>query len=147
METIFLCICLAVVIYALCKCSDATAVSKIKSGVKSQNVSEHIDRLNELHERLRVIDELIGDISSCSPQSHHKSISVEWISNSGKKNRYDICVDGKGKSTKEFLKYAYLEREKVRSEMYSETEEISKQCKETSAVSVKGERKYQVSKR
>lgn len=147
METIFWCICLAVGIYALYKYSNSTAEDGGKSSMNFTNVSEHIDRLNELRENLRVVEELIADISVCSPKRHQKSVTVEWTSTSGKKNQYNIWVDGKCQNTKELLKYAYSERDRLRSEMQTETKKLSEQCKDTSAASVKGKRKYQTSKR
>ncbi len=147
METIFWFVCLAVGVSLLYKWSNSAAAFDNKNSMNFSNVSKHIDRLNELRERLRVIEELIADISLCSPKEHQKSISVEWTGNSGKKNQYNIWVDGKSQNTKDILKYAYSERDRLRLAMQSETKKLSEQCKDNYTVPIKEERKYQVNKR
>lgn len=133
METIFCLAYLVVVVYLLSRWANASSSSGDKSGMDFTSVSENIDRLNELRERLRVIEELIADVSICSPQEHQKSISFEWTSTSGKKKQYDIWVDGKCQNTKDILKFAYSERDRLRSSLQSETKKLSEQCMEKNA--------------
>lgn len=92
------------------------------------NVADNIDRINELNERLRVIEELICDIAVCSPKEHHKAVSFEWTSSSGKKKQYDIWVDGNCRNTKDILKFAYSERERLRCSLRYETKKLSEKC-------------------
>ncbi|MDE5772172.1 MAG: hypothetical protein K2I06_11200 [Ruminococcus sp.] len=128
MEGIFCLAYLAVVVYILYKRYNASASSAKKKDMDFTSVSEHLNLLNEISEKLQVIEELITDISICSPEEHQKSISIEWTSASGKKNQYDIWVDGECTNTKEILKFAYSERDRLRCSLQSETKKLSERC-------------------
>lgn len=128
MEAIFGIACLAAVINFLYKHSSAIEDTGGRNGMDFTDVSERIDRVNEIRERLAVIENFITDISVCSPDEHQKYVSFEWTSASGRNNRYNICVDGDNKNTKDILKFAYAERDRLRSSLQSETKKLSERC-------------------
>lgn len=128
MEAILGIACLAAIINLLYKHGNVIQNTGGRNGMDFTDVSEQIDRVNEIRERLGTIEELITDISICSPDEHHKWIAFEWTSASGKNNRYDIWIDGCNKNTKDILKFVYAERDRLRTSLQTETRKLSERC-------------------
>lgn len=128
MQVIFTIAFLAVLINLLYRYSNAVGEANGRNGTEFTDVSNHIDRINDIRERLEIIENLIADISVCSPEQHHKHISFEWSGETGGNKRYDICVDGGNGNTKDILKFAYSERDRLRTSLRSETKKLSKSC-------------------
>ena len=115
-----------VILYFLCRRPDTLSGSDNKKEIDYTEVSEHIEHLKDLKEKLQAIEELINDITVCSPGKHHKSISFEWVTASGKTMRYNISVISG--STSDILKFAYAERDRLYSLLQTETKKFSGQC-------------------
>lgn len=95
METILVLIYCSAVIYGLYKIYNRYYRSDENSDIEFQSISEQIEHLNELREQLQTVEEMITDISICSPDEHEKVISCEWMNSLGNKFKYDLWVDGK----------------------------------------------------
>lgn len=128
MEAIFGIACLAAIINFLYKYGNDVQSTGGRNDMDFTDISEHIDRVNEIRERLEIIENFITDISVCSPEEHQKYISFEWSNASGRNNKYNICVDGDNKNTKDILKFAYAERNRLRTSLQLETKKLSERC-------------------
>lgn len=132
MEIILCLIYCFVVIYGLYKiynryyryCSDEN------SDIEFQSISEQIEYLNDLREQLQTVEEMITDISICSPDEHEKVISCEWMNSRGNKLRYDLWINGKNSTSEDLLKIAYSERRRLRTSLKSEIKKLSERCNE-----------------
>lgn len=119
---------LAAIINFLYKHSDFVQSTGGRCDMDFTDISEYIDQVNEIREQLEVIENFITDISVCSPEEHQKFVAFEWTNASGASNRYNIRVDGDNKNTKDILKFAYAERERLRTSLQSETKKLSERC-------------------
>lgn len=130
METILVITYCSAVIYILYKIYNRYYRSDEDSDIEFQNISEQIEHLNELREQLQTIEEMITDVSICSPDEHEKVISCEWMNSLGNKLKYDLWVDGKNSTSEELLKIAYSERRRLRTSLKSEIKKLSERCNE-----------------
>lgn len=94
------------------------------------SVAEAIDEMNSTKEQLAAIEEMITDVSVCSPDEHGKFISCEWMSSLGNKLRYDLFVDGNNNTSEELLKIAYSERARLRTLLRQQIRNLSDRCNE-----------------
>lgn len=128
---IFLClIYCSVVIYGLYKIYNRYYHSDENSDIEFQSISEQIEHLNDLREQLQTVEEMITDISICSPDEHEKVISCEWMSSRGDKLRYDLWINGKNSTSEDLLKIAYSERRRLRTSLKAEIKKLSERCNE-----------------
>ncbi len=123
---------LAFLIYILYKFRTKLNSTDDNGRIEFNCVSERIERLNNIRERLQTVEEMITDITVCSPDEHEKVISCEWMNGVGKKQRYDLWIDGKNNNSNELLKIAYSERKRLRSSLLSEIKDLSERCYENS---------------
>ena len=130
METILVITYCSAVIYILYKIYNRYYRSDENSDIEFQSISEQIEHLNELREQLQTIEEMITDVSICSPDEHEKVISCEWMNSLGNKLKYDLWVDGKNSTSEELLKIAYSERRRLRTSLKSEIKKLSERCNE-----------------
>lgn len=130
METILVITYCSTVIYILYKIYNRYYRSDENSDIEFQSISEQIEHLNELREQLQTIEEMITDVSICSPDEHEKVISCEWMNSIGNKLKYDLWVDGKNSTSEELLKIAYSERRRLRTSLKSEIKKLSERCNE-----------------
>lgn len=94
------------------------------------SVAEAIDEMNSTKEQLAAIEEMITDVSVCSPDEHGKFISCEWMSSLGNKFKYDLFVDGTNCASEEMLKIAYSERARLRALLHQQIRNLSDRCNE-----------------
>lgn len=92
------------------------------------SVSEAIDEINHTKNQLASIEEMITDVSICSPDEHGKYISCEWMSSLGNKYKYDLFVDGVNDASEEMLKIAYSERARLRTLLRQQIRNLSDRC-------------------
>lgn len=130
MEIILCLVYCSTVIYGLYKLYIRYHCSEADGDIEFQSISEQIEHLNELREKLQTVEEMITDVSICSPDEHEKVISCEWMNSLGDKLRYDLWVDGKNGTSEELLKIAYAERSRLRSALKSEIKKMSERCNE-----------------
>ncbi len=94
------------------------------------SVAEAIDEMNSTKEQIAAIEEMITDVSICSPDEHGKFISCEWMSSLGNKFKYDLFVDGTNCASEEMLKIAYSERARLRALLHQQIRNLSDRCNE-----------------
>ena len=104
------------IIYGLYRFHNHNKRSEENGDIDFQHISEQIEYLSELREKLSTIEEMI--------------ISCEWINGVGDKFRYDLWVDGNNSTSEELLKIAYSERCRLRSALNSEIQKMSERCNE-----------------
>ncbi len=130
MEIMLCLIYYSVVIYGLYKIYNRYYRSDENSDIEFQSISEQIEHLNDLREQLQTVEEMITDISICSPDEHEKVISCEWMNSRGNKLRYDLWINGKNSTSEDLLKIAYSERRRLRTSLKSEIKKLSERCNE-----------------
>ena len=130
MEIILCLVYCSAVIYGVYKLYIHYYRTEENGDIEFQNISEQIEHLNELREQLQTIEEMITDVSICSPDEHEKVISCEWINSLGNKFKYDLWADGKNSTSEELLKIAYSERRRLRSALKLEIKKMSEWCNE-----------------
>ena len=118
------------IIYGLYRIHNHNKRSEENGDIDFQHISDQIEYLSELREKLSTIEEMITDVSICSPDEHEKIISCEWINGVGDKFRYDLWVDGNDSTSEELLKIAYSERCRLRSALNAEIQKMSERCNE-----------------
>jgi len=123
---------LAFLIYILYRFCHKFNISDDNGRIEFDCISERIERLNNIRERLQTVEEMITDITVCSPDEHEKVISREWLNGVGEKQKYDLWIDGKNNNSNELLKIAYSERKRLRSSLLSEIKDLSERCYENS---------------
>lgn len=123
---------LAFLIYILYKFQHKLNNSNDNGRIEFDYISERIERLNNIREQLQTVEEMITDITVCSPDEHEKVISCEWLNGVGEKQKYDLWIDGKNNNSNELLKIAFSERKRLRSSMLSEIKNLSERCYENS---------------
>lgn len=98
--------------------------------VEFETVNERIDYLNQLKQQLVSIEEMITDIESCEPDELEKVLRCEWSNAVGERFSYDLWVDGENLVSKELLRIAYSERQRLRTSLKSEIRNLSDRCNE-----------------
>lgn len=127
METIIYILYLALVLYGLYwlhkryKLTDDT-------DIEFDTVNERLDYLNHLKQQLLSIEEMITDIESCEPDELEKPLRCEWTNATGEKFSYDLWIDGESLVSKELLKIAYSERQRLRTSLKTEIKNLSDRC-------------------
>ncbi len=98
--------------------------------IEFDTVNERIDYLNQLKQQLQSIEEMITDIESCQPDELEKVFRCEWSGAVGERFAYDLWVDGESHISKELLKIAYSERQRLRASLKAEIRNLSDRCNE-----------------
>lgn len=116
--------------YLFFKSMNTSDEENIDEDIEFLSVSEAIDEINHTKEQLAAIEEMITDVSICSPDEHGKYISCEWMSSLGNKYKYDLFVDGVNGASEEMLKIAYSERTRLRTLLRQQIRNLSDRCNE-----------------
>ncbi len=85
-------------------------------------VSEYIDRLNELKNKIETIERMITDIELCEPDQRATAFN---ISMPGSSASYDLLINNDHEKILELLK---SERKKLRSSLQKELSEMQYRC-------------------
>jgi hypothetical protein len=70
-------------------------VSKSEETISFNTIEEYINSLNQLKQRLDIIEQMITDIEVCSPDEEIKGVKVSIPNNQGNYNNYNFIVNGK----------------------------------------------------
>ena len=117
-------------IYLLIKSAKISDDENVDEDIEFLSVADAIDEMNRTKEQLTSIEEMITDVSICSPDEHGKYISCEWMSSNGNKFKYDLLIDGENTATDEMLKIAYSERARLRTLLRQQIRNLGDRCNE-----------------
>ncbi|MBQ8688014.1 MAG: hypothetical protein IJ512_05645 [Ruminococcus sp.] len=79
-------------------------------------VREHIDQMQALRQRLDIIEDLLTELETCSPDTRAKGFRLTWTPRTGGQNiTYDFLADGVNRVTADLIQTARNERELLRS--------------------------------
>ena len=81
-------------------------------------------------EQLASIEEMITEITICSPDDHNKFIRCEWANTLGEHFKYDLYIDGNDNVSDEMLKIAYSERTRLRTLLRQQIRNLNDRCNE-----------------
>lgn len=113
--------------YRLLNCKRCTDP---EGNIEFISVSEAIEEMNRTKEQLSSIEEMITDITICSPDDHNKYIRCEWANTLGECFKYDLFIDGNGTVSDELLKIAYAERSRLRTLLRQQIRNLNDRCNE-----------------
>ncbi len=91
-----------------------------------QSISDQLEKVNEVKERLDKIEQLLTDIEICKPNEYEKSITISWMSTNGKTEKYDLWINGKDITSEKLHDLSISERKKLRSLLQTEIEKLQK---------------------
>ena len=89
----------------------------------SHELSERIDKLYWLNERIKNIQELITDID-LSGEENLKNFTLEWQTALGKNLSADMLIDGQSEVTKQMRKLAGERLEELTTSLFDEIEKL-----------------------
>lgn len=91
------------------------------------SVTEQLDRVNQIRDKLQTIENIITDVTVCKPDECVKYITVSCPAVSGMRE-YDFMVDGENKTTEKVLALLYDERKNLRTSLQIETQKLADRC-------------------
>lgn len=127
---------IAKVLYIICIILFTYVTFKSKHTQESEenieflSVAEAIDEMNSTKEQLASIEEMITEITICSPDDHNKFIRCEWANALGEHFNYDLYIDGNDNVSDEMLKIAYSERTRLRTLLRQQIKNLNDRCNE-----------------
>lgn len=95
-----------------------------------QTLSEQLEKVNEVKERLDKIEQLLTDIEICNPNEYEKSITITWLSTNDRTEKYNLWINGKDISSEKLHELCISERKKLRSLLQSEIEKLQERSYE-----------------
>lgn len=96
-------------------------------GVEFLSVSEQVDRVNEVRDRLQTVENIITDITVCTPDECVKYITLSCPTVNGVRE-CDFMVDGENETTEKVLALLYDERKNLRTSLQIETQKLADRC-------------------
>lgn len=91
------------------------------------SVTEQLDRVNQIRNKLQTIENIITDVTVCKPDECVKYITVSSPAVNGV-HEYDFMVDGENATTEKFLALLYDERKNLRTSLQIETQKLADRC-------------------
>lgn len=103
---------------------------EVEENIEFLSVAEAIDEMTTTKEQLASIEEMITEITICSPDDHNKFIRCEWANTLGEHFKYDLYIDGNDNVSDEMLKIAYSERTRLRTLLRQQIKNLNDRCNE-----------------
>lgn len=91
------------------------------------SVTEQLDRVNQIRDKLQTIENIITDIMICKPDECVKYITISCPSVNSVRE-YDFMVDGENATTEKVLALMYDERKNLRTSLQIETQKLADRC-------------------
>lgn len=91
------------------------------------SVTEQLDKVNKIRDRLQTVENIITDVTICKPDECVKYITVSCPAVSGVRE-YDFIVDGENATTEKVLALLYDERKNLRTSLQIETQKLADRC-------------------
>ena len=111
--------------------SEKTVESEDHPEYSLDRLTVQLDSVNNLVDQIQNIETLITDIEVCEPTEYIKNVTLSWFSDADNRNcSYSFFVDGENLNSQMFLNMAYAEREKLRSLLPNEIDNLKERSYE-----------------
>ncbi|MDE7137089.1 MAG: hypothetical protein K2O29_01330 [Ruminococcus sp.] len=91
------------------------------------SVTEQLDRVNQIRDKLQTIESIITDVTVCKPDECVKYITVSCPAVNSVRE-YDFMVDGENETTEKVLALMYDERKNLRISLQVESQKLADRC-------------------
>lgn len=91
------------------------------------SVTEQLDKVNKIRDRLQTVENIITDVTICKPDECVKYITVSCPAVNGVRE-CDFMVDGENATTEKVLALLYDERKSLRTSLQIETQKLADRC-------------------
>ena len=98
-----------------------------KEGMEFLSVSEQIDTVDEIRDRLQEVENFITDVEVCNPDECVKYITLKCPTATGERE-HDFMVDGENETTQKILALLYGERKELRTSLKIESQKLADRC-------------------
>ncbi|MDE6781366.1 MAG: hypothetical protein K2J40_07910 [Ruminococcus sp.] len=103
------------------------AKEDITGDIEFLSVTEQLDKVNDIRDRLQTIENIITDVTVCRPDECIKYITVSCPTVTGERE-YNFMVDGENGTTEKFLALLYDERKNLRTSLQIENQKLAERC-------------------
>ncbi|MDE6093007.1 MAG: hypothetical protein K2G14_07930, partial [Ruminococcus sp.] len=99
----------------------------ITGDIEFLSVTEQLDKVNGIRDRLQTIENIITDVTVCRPDECIKYITVSCPTVTGERE-YNFMVNGENATTEKILALLYDERKNLRTSLRIETQKLAERC-------------------
>ena len=98
-----------------------------ENDIEFLSVAEQIDKVNEIRDKLQIIENIITDVTICKPDECIKYITISCPAVNSVRE-YDFMADGQNETTKKILALLYDERKNLRTSLRNESQKLADRC-------------------